>query len=226
MIGAYDIDSGDVRVNAQRHVDALHLGPILGIIQHLLARNHACFQDMLIVIDVVQEHVERLDTLLETLLQARPFMRRKNPGHDVKRDRALGAVVVAVDRKRNAHTPKDELGLVASRAQSLFRLVREPVCKILVVRSDLVGGANGLNGAISASIHHFVKSGCLRLLLHQGTCHAFIKKVTSLTCHVAQKDFEFVQFKQYLCQMVRFSLLWHRYCLMRIICLSMSHSIT
>ena len=67
--GAHDIDPGNVCINLPRQVNALHHRAILRIIEHLLGGNLAGLEDFLIVIDIVQEHVERLDALAQTRLQ-------------------------------------------------------------------------------------------------------------------------------------------------------------
>ena len=63
--GADDIDTGDMRVNLAGQVHTLHHRPVLGIVQHLLGRNLAGLEDFLVVIDIVQEHVQRLDPLAQ-----------------------------------------------------------------------------------------------------------------------------------------------------------------
>ena len=52
---AHDVDTRDMRVDAARHVHALHLAPELRVGKHACGGNHASLENCLIVIDVVQE---------------------------------------------------------------------------------------------------------------------------------------------------------------------------
>jgi hypothetical protein len=57
-------------------LDALHLRPVLGVLVDLLGRDDAGLDDVLVVIDVVHEHVQRLHALHQAGLQRRPLVRR------------------------------------------------------------------------------------------------------------------------------------------------------
>ena len=60
---------GDVRVDAAGNVHAVHFGAILGIAEHALRRHDAGLQNRLVVIDVVQERVQRLHALLQAAVE-------------------------------------------------------------------------------------------------------------------------------------------------------------
>src|SRR5258708_7762011 len=66
--------------------------------------------DLLAVINVVQEKVERLDALLEPGLQNFPFADVNDAGDGVKREDLLGSFLAAVDRKGHAPLKEPELG--------------------------------------------------------------------------------------------------------------------
>ena len=68
-----------------------------------LGRDDAVLDDPLLVIDVVNEEVERADALLQAALDEAPFRRRDNPRHEIERKDPLGSGVVAVDAEGNAH---------------------------------------------------------------------------------------------------------------------------
>ena len=82
----HDIDASDVCVDIARYGDALHLGAVLCIAKHLLGRHRASAHDVLFVIDVVNEQVERLYALTQPLLQGLPFGSRDDARDDVKRN--------------------------------------------------------------------------------------------------------------------------------------------
>ncbi len=56
-------------------VDALHLGAELGVAEHLVGRDDAGLEDLLAVVDVVDEPVERGDALAQAALHLAPFVR-------------------------------------------------------------------------------------------------------------------------------------------------------
>ena len=93
--GAHDVDAGDVRVDAAGHLDALHLGAVLRVAEHLLGRDDARLQDLLAVVDVVEEAVQRRDPLAQPPLQLAPLVRRDDARDQVERDQPLGAASAA-----------------------------------------------------------------------------------------------------------------------------------
>ena len=75
-----------------------------------LGRDDAVLDDPLLVIDVVDEQVERADALLQAALDAAPFRGRDDPRHDIERKDPLGAGAVAVDVEGDAHVQERALG--------------------------------------------------------------------------------------------------------------------
>jgi hypothetical protein len=132
-IVADDVDARDVRVNAAGDIDALHFRAVLRVTEHLLGGNDAGLQDLLIVVDVVDEGVERPHPLLEAGLEAGPFLRGKHPGHDVEGDQPFGAFLLAVHRKGDADPVEEGIRLGALLRQALSRLSVEPFRVTLVV---------------------------------------------------------------------------------------------
>jgi hypothetical protein len=149
---AHDIDAADVRINAVGHVHPHHFGAELGIALDLLARHHAGLEDLLVVVDVMDEAVQRRDPLHQAFFHAAPLVRGNDARDQVKGDQALGAravlVLGAIDGKRDADTAEDHLGLVAARAHHGVRLAGEPLRIGLVVRPHALPGPLAL--ALSA----------------------------------------------------------------------------
>ena len=127
LAGAHDVDAGDVRVDAAGHVEAGHLGAVLRIAEHLLGREQAGLEDLLVVVDVVEEGVERADALAQARGELAPLVRRQHPRDDVERDQPLVAVLLAVDREGDADAVEQAVGLGALLAQDVVRLAGEPV---------------------------------------------------------------------------------------------------
>ncbi|MNY65952.1 hypothetical protein D3C86_2033080 [compost metagenome] len=55
-----------------------------------LTRNDAVIQDILFVVDVVDEHIQRLDPLFQPFFKPFPFRIRQYPRDNVDRHNALG----------------------------------------------------------------------------------------------------------------------------------------
>ena len=132
---ADDVDPGDVGVDAAGDVDALHLRAVLGITEDLLRGDHARLENLLVVVNVVEEGVQGPDPLLEAGLEAEPFLVGEHPGDDVERDKALGALFLAVDGKRDADPVKQGVGLGPFLTQSFGGLVAQPLAIAAVVRA-------------------------------------------------------------------------------------------
>ena len=72
--------------------------------------NGAVLEDFLVVIDVVDEGVERVDALLEAAFDAVPFVRRDDARDQVEGEDAFGAGGVAVDVEGDAQLQQQALG--------------------------------------------------------------------------------------------------------------------
>src|SRR5258708_19474415 len=107
--GPYDIDAGDVRVDASRNVDPLHLGPVLRIAEHRLGRNLARANDLALVVDVMQEKIQRLDPLAQARFQPTPLGGRDDARNHVERNQPLSSAPASLDPKGDPHPPEPPL---------------------------------------------------------------------------------------------------------------------
>ena len=82
------VDPGDVRVDAARRVEAHHLAPEMAGAEDELGRNPALAEDSLLVVDVVQEQVERLHPLDQAALELVPLGARDHARDQVERGRS------------------------------------------------------------------------------------------------------------------------------------------
>jgi hypothetical protein len=73
VIVAHEVDAGDVRVHLVRQVEAEHRHLVGLVGEHLLGGNHAGLENLLPVVDVVEEAVERVDALAQALGEPFPF---------------------------------------------------------------------------------------------------------------------------------------------------------
>ena len=117
--------------------------------------------DLLLVVDVVDEAVQRRHALRQALLHLGPLVRRDHARDQVERDQALGAgavlVLRAVDGEGDADAAEDHLGLFAARLHHVARLLRQPAVVAAVVLAHR--GAGGL---------HLVEAGSHRQRLLAG----------------------------------------------------------
>ena len=82
--------------------DAAHLAPVVAAAVDQLARDDALGEDAPLVVDVLQEQVDRGQPLRQAALERVPLARRDDARQQVEREDALGALLVAVDRERDA----------------------------------------------------------------------------------------------------------------------------
>ena len=144
---ADDVDAGDVRIDAAGHVHPLHLAAVLRVAEDALGRHGAGLENRLLVIDVVQEGVERAHALREPAFEQVPFVRGNDARDDVERDQPLGALLLAVDRERDADAVERPFGLLALLRDAIGRRPLEPAGERPVVRPDRpVRGAHFIVG--------------------------------------------------------------------------------
>ena len=152
VAGTHDVDAGDVRVDAAGHVDAAHLAAVLRVVQHLLLRHDAGVEDALLVVDVVDEVIQRGHALRQPLLHLRPLVFRDDARNQVEGNQPLGSgavlVLRAVHGEGDADAAKDHLGLGAAVPHQVVRLLAQPALVAAVVLTDLF-----------AFGQHFVEAG-------------------------------------------------------------------
>ena len=122
---------------------ALHLGAVLRVAEDLLGSQHAGAQDVLAVVDVRDERVQRLHALAQSRRELAPLAGREDARHDVERDQPLVAVLLAVDGERDADAVEEAVGFGALLSQRVFGLADQPVGVDRVGRPHLpVGGVH------------------------------------------------------------------------------------
>ena len=93
----------------------------------------ARFQDLLVVVDIVNEGVQSSNALLQAAFETDPLFQGNDARHDVEGDEAFGALFLTVDGEGDSHAVKQGIGLGALLAQALGRLVFEPMVVAQVV---------------------------------------------------------------------------------------------
>ena len=156
---AHDVDASDVRVDPARHVDVLHLRAILCVAQDQLRRDHAGAEDLLAVVDVAEECIERAHSLAQAGLEPLPVLGRQDARHDVERDQSFRALVLAVDGERDADAMEEGVGFGTATRQPVGRLRAQPRAVLAIVptgrpvgREHFVVG-NGAHGILTSRDH-------------------------------------------------------------------------
>ncbi len=122
-------------VNAPGQVEPVHLWLILVVGEHQIPRHDAGGEDLTVVINVVEEHVERADPLDRALRQCPPLVGGEHPRHHVERDQALRAALAAIDQEGDAEAAEQHRRLVVLLAQPLGRQLLEPARETRIGRA-------------------------------------------------------------------------------------------
>ena len=134
---AHQVDAGDAGIDAVGQLDAAHFLLEAGVLQHLLGRDHARLEDLLPVVDVVQEAVERIYALLESLRQLVPLRFRDDARDGVERNQPFRTLFVAVDGEGDANAMEQQVGFAALFRHPLGRGIGEPLRDGAKVRTHL-----------------------------------------------------------------------------------------
>ena len=118
-----------------------------------LDRDPARPQDLLAVVDVVQERVDRPHPLLDAPLEPGPFPGRDDARDDVERDEPLVALLAAVDVEGDAGAPEQRLGIGRLLQQPARVLLGEPLVVVPVGRPQRGAVAVHLVEMAGANIH-------------------------------------------------------------------------
>ncbi len=122
---ANQIRTRDVAPYALRRIDTHALFPEEDRgVNHVL-RNDLVFNDLLVVINVVDELIQDVDTLLEAAFNPFPFVRTNDARDQVEGKRALRAGGIAVHIERNPQLDQQTLRrLLAALELAFFKLLQ------------------------------------------------------------------------------------------------------
>ncbi len=146
LVHAHEVDAPDVDVDVARHVDALHLRAVERVTEHVAGGDDARLQDLLTVIDVAQEEVQRAHALLEPHAEHLPLERVHHARDDVERNQPFSTGAVPVDVEGDAEALEHHVGFATLRLQRFSWDVREPAA------DRLEGGSHCGSSAV-----HFIE---------------------------------------------------------------------
>src|SRR3712207_3920796 len=90
--------------NAVRRFQSLALLPVRPGFGQNIARDDAGSHDILLVVYVIDETIERFDALLQTRLDHMPFIRFHDARNDVEWKDLFGSLAITINSKGDSHT--------------------------------------------------------------------------------------------------------------------------
>lgn len=134
---AHDVHPGNVRIDAAGHVDAMHFGPVLLVLQDQIGWNPFCLENFLVVVDVLEKQVECLDALAQPCGKQLPFGSGQDARHDVERNEPLRSGLFAIDGKGDADAVEQRIGLSTLLCHPFGRRMLQPLTEPSVMRTHL-----------------------------------------------------------------------------------------
>ena len=116
------------------HLQPDALAAVAGGAEDQLGRNDPVLEDQPLVIDVVNEEVERANPLLEPALDPVPLGGGDQPGDRVERDDPLDALLAAVDRERDPLLAHRQVGHLVAPLELVGAELDQPLVEGRVVR--------------------------------------------------------------------------------------------
>src|SRR5207248_2622330 len=130
---ADQIGAANVDVDILRDIEMHELRAEVRSLPNVIFWNHAIAQNGLIVIDVVQEKIERGNSLLQTALDLFPFLSGNNSRDEIEGENPLSALSVAVNREGDALAQESERGQVTFAIEFSFRQLGETLQQTLIM---------------------------------------------------------------------------------------------
>ena len=123
---AHDIGAADMHIGVERHVEADHRLAVAGVLQHQFGRDDLVGEDLPLVVDVAQEHVQRPHALGDAGFDLVPFRRGDHPRDQVERQDAVDRGGVGIDREGDAAFQQVTFGILRTPPQAVDRQCRQP----------------------------------------------------------------------------------------------------
>ena len=114
---ADDVGPVDVDIGAVRQIETDHLRPVALVAEHKFGWNNAVLENAAVMIDIVQEQVQRLNALLHAGFDRSPGGRRQNARNDIERENAIDGVFLGIDSKSDPQIEKFPFGVGGTALQ-------------------------------------------------------------------------------------------------------------
>ncbi len=134
-VDAHNVDASDMHVDIVRHHLSAHLGTERGIAEDYVVRHEAGAHDLPRTVDVLDESVQSVDALGQTLFQEPPFSRRHDARDDIEGDQALLRFGFPVNGEGDADAAEDQFGLAPPVVENVRRHIGEPARELAIGRA-------------------------------------------------------------------------------------------
>ncbi|MNG98314.1 hypothetical protein D3C79_574520 [compost metagenome] len=132
-------------------VQALHRQLVLVVGQDLLGRDDPGADDALVVVQVSQKQVQRLDPLNAAPLHHPPFTGGNTARNRIEGNQPLGALLVAIEGEGDAGAVEQQVGFTSTLGQQLRRGFGQPAGERPVMRTDQT--VSGVHFVIKGADH-------------------------------------------------------------------------
>ena len=130
--GAHKVDAHNIGIDTARRLHPDHLRQEGVVAADHFRRNAPRLDDLLRVVDVVQEGVDRAHPLFDAARQAVPLCPRNDARDNVKRDQPFFGLGLAIDVEGDAGEAEQLLGLALLVPQAFGVFLREPAVEVPV----------------------------------------------------------------------------------------------
>ena len=124
---ADEIGAGDRDVGVAAHAQAAHLPAVVRAAVDQVARHDPFGEDAAVVVDVLQEEIERVDALRQTALEVLPLRAGQHARQQIVREDPLRALVVAVHREGDALVEERAVGRELTDPQLVDLDLEQPI---------------------------------------------------------------------------------------------------
>ena len=131
----------------------------------LLTRNMTSLEDFLVVVNVVDKAIQRIDALHQAFFHAGPFMGRDDAGNQVKRNQALGTgtalIFFTIHGKGDTDAAENHFRFLAPFGHHVAGLACQPLIIDFVVVTNLLTLGEKLVGQFGVHLVKFLHKSSL-----------------------------------------------------------------
>ena len=107
----HDIGAADIDVCLVRQIDVAHRRAIVAVAEDQLRRDDAVAQDMLLMVDIVEQQVDRGDPLRDAALEMLPFVARQDSRDHIERQDPVDRFGFRINRKGDSEIVELRIGI-------------------------------------------------------------------------------------------------------------------
>ncbi len=121
LLVAHNVDAADVHGGSEANGELPHLRSVVRVAEYEAGRHDAVLQDLLAVVEVVQEQIERAHPLHDAGLEHPPFPRRDDTRHRIEGQDSVDRIRLGVNCERDAEVEQVAFGLGGAATEIVDR---------------------------------------------------------------------------------------------------------